>query len=160
MIDYLVFHQNLLGIDPDKTPRAFRVTPAQQRLYAAAEPPRHGFLLPSSKSLESWEHFLATFVLAYAQTQRGVVVFAVSAATQRWAGEQVKKIAHHIFGSRAKMPRKSIEELYGYFQNIVIGSNVLQVNEPARWVAYGFNEKDLLPPWMRGRLLSAGTSCP
>lgn len=157
MIDYLVFHQNLLGIDPAKTPPAFRVTPAQERLYAASEP-RHGFLLSSAKSLERWDLFLATFVLAYAQTPRGLVTFAVSAPTQRWADEQIKKIAHRIFGARAKMPRASVQELFDYFQKIATGSKILQVNEPARWVAYGFHERDILPPWMRGRLLSAGAS--
>lgn len=156
-MDYVVFHQKLLGLDPEKTPAEFRVTPAQERLYRAAEKdiPRHGFLLPSGKSLESWEHFVATFVLAYAQTEAGPVAFAVSAATQKWTGEQVRKIARRIFHARAKSSRESVVQLYSYFQQLVIGSAVLQHPEPERWVAYGFHDHDLLPPWMRGRLLSA-----
>jgi hypothetical protein len=157
-MDYAAFHQNLLGILPEKTPREFRITPAQERLYTASkESTKHGYLLVSSwDSRESWEHFLATFILAYAQTPTGEVAFAVSGSTQKWAGEQLKKIARHIFSTRAKASRASIQELYGYFQRLMMGSNILQLDEPTRWVAYGFNDADILPPWMRGHLLSAG----
>jgi hypothetical protein len=157
MMDYAVFHQNLLGRDPKKTPSEFQITPTQERLYKAAkgEAPRHGFLLASNKPLESWERFVATFILAYAQTEKGPVAFAVSAATQRWANDQVKKVARRIFQARAASSREAVHQLYSYFQRLAIGSNVLQLTEPDRWVAYGFHDHDLLPPWMRGRLLSA-----
>lgn len=157
MLDYALFHQNLLGIHAEKTPTEFRVTPAQERLYRAAqrETPKRGFLLAPNKPLESWEHFVATFILAYAQTETGPVVFAVSAVTLKWANDQVRRVARHIFQARAKSSRESVEQLYSCFQRLAIGSNVLQLTEPERWVAYGFHDKDLLPPWMRGRLLSA-----
>lgn len=160
MLDLAVFHQNLLGIDPEKTPPEFRITQSQKRLYTAGQrSSKHGFLFDSNQGLESWEHFLATFILAYGQTPTGVVAFAVrSGPTQKWVNEQIKKTARHIFGSRAKSKRKGIDELYANFQRLAMGSNILQLAEPERWVAYGFNEKDILPPWMRGRLLHSEPS--
>lgn len=156
-MDYDAFHQNLLGKDPDRTPAEFCITPAQERLYRAAqkESPKRGFLLRSDKPLQSWEHFVATFILAYAQTPSGHVAFAVSAATQKWANDQVKTIARRIFQARARAhaSKESIRQLYSYFHRLSMGSNILQLAEPDRWVAYGFHEHDLLPPWMRGRLL-------
>jgi hypothetical protein len=156
MIDLAVFHRNLLGLDPKRTPVEFRLTKTHERLYAASrESARHGFLLPSNRNLESWEHFLGTFVLAYGQTPIGSVTFAVSAPVRRWANEQLKKVAHHIFSSRAKASRASIDDLFSKFQRLEIGSSVLQMAEPERWVAYGFTDEDILTPWMRNRLLIA-----
>lgn len=158
MIDLVAFHQNLLGITPEKTPTAFRLTKAQERLYKASNgSTKHGYLLCSGKGLQSWEHFLATFILAYGQTPEGTVAFAVSAPTQKWANEQVKTIARHIFSSRSR-GKSSIGELFSKFQRLAMGSNVLQLAEPKRWVAYGFTETDVLPPWMRNRLINAGQS--
>src|SRR5262245_7675179 len=118
-MDYAAFHQNLLGIDPQKTPAEFRMPPAQDKLYRSAKTAasKHGFLLTSSKSLESWEHFVATFSLAYAQTPTGHVAFAVSAATQKWANDQVRLIARRIFQARARAhaSRDSIQQLYSFF---------------------------------------------
>ena len=154
---YSDFHRNLLGIDPQKTPAAFWVTPLQEKLYMASEEDRkRGYLLDSSATLQSWEHFLATFVVAYSQARDGRVVFAVSAATHAWTNEQLKKVARRIFSTRAGADRASIQVLYNGFARLSIGSNVLRVDEPPRWVAYGFHDNDVLPPWMRGRLLVDG----
>jgi hypothetical protein len=157
MIDLAVFHKNLLGLNPEITPAEFLLTSTHERLYKASrESARHGYLLRSSGSRESWEHFLGTFVLAFGQTPSGDVTFAVSPPAQRWANEQIRKIARRIFNTRAGASKASLKELYGNYQRLAIGSNVLQISEPPRWVAYGFTDTDVLPPWMRNRLLPAG----
>jgi len=154
-MDYAVFHRKLLGLEPEKTPAEFQVTPIQERLYSAMgkATPRNGFLLESTESLERHDLFVATFVIAYAQTSSGTVVFAVSKASLRWANEQIRQIARRIFHTRAKASRDVLRQLYLSFERLSIGSNILQLPEPDRWVAYGFHDQDLLPPWMRGRLL-------
>lgn len=157
MIDLAVFHKNLLGFNPQLTPPEFRLTDTHERLYSASrESARCGYLLKSNGSRESWEHFLATFILAYGQTPRGNVAFAVSPATHRWADEQLARIVRRIFKTRAGASKASLEELFRNFQRLTMGSSVLQISEPARWVAYGFTDTDVLPPWMRNRLLSVG----
>jgi hypothetical protein len=156
MIDLAIFHQNLLGLNPAKTPPEFLLTKTHERLYTAnRESARCGYLLHSRGSRESWEHLLGTFVLAYGQTPNGNVTFAVSPPAQRWVDEQLRIIARRIFKSRAGAAKASLEALYKSYQRLTIGSNVLQIAEPPRWVAYGFNDTDVLPPWMRNRLLSA-----
>lgn len=155
MIDLAVFHQNLLGLNPELTPPEFRLTKTHERLYTAnRESARCGYLLQSTGNRESWEHLLGTFILAYGQTPDGAVTFAVSPPTQRWADEQLKRIARRIFRSRASASKASLEQLYKLFQRLTMGSSVLQISEPKRWVAYGFTDADILPPWMRNRLLS------
>lgn len=149
------FHQNLLGMDLDKTPVRFRISPIQRRLYDEIAKGKHGGFLPSQASLENWDQFLATFVAAYAQTTDGMVLFVVSAPAQKWVLEQVKTVARRIFASRTGKGRSTIQRLFQCFQHLSVGSNVLQVSEPPRWVAYGFNDKDVLPPWMRGKLAIA-----
>ena len=157
MIDLSVFHQSLLGLNPEKTPPEFLLTKTHERLYAASrESDRCGYLLHSSGSRESWEHLLGTFILAYGQTPQGNVIFAVSPPTQRWADDQLKKIVRRIFRSRAGAAKSSLRDLYRNFQKLIMGSNVLQISEPPRWVAYGFTDTDVLPPWMRNRLLHVG----
>ena len=146
------FHQNLLGIDPDKTPETYRLGTLHQRLYEEAQKGRHGALLPYQSPLENWDQFLATFVVAYSQTGNGDVFFAVSPPIHKWVAKQVQEVARHIFASRKKTPRATLMHLYKGFQALGIGSNVLKIAEPPRWVAYGFHEKDVLPPWMRGKL--------
>jgi hypothetical protein len=159
MIDLPVFHKNLLGFNPDMTPPEFLLTKTHERLYVAnRESARCGYLLPSSGSRESWEHLLGTFILAYGQTPEGNVTFAVSPPAQRWADEQLRKIARRIFRSRAGAAKSSLEGLYKNFQRLNMGSSVLQIPEPPRWVAYGFTDTDVLPPWMRNRLVSVGTT--
>ncbi len=152
MQDLAQFHQNLLGIDPDKTPSEYRLGSVHERLYEEAQKGRHGGLLPYQASLENWDHFLATFVIAYAQTSQGDVFFAVSPPIHKWAAKQVQGVARHIFSARKKTPRATLMQLYNGFQLLGMGSNVLKIAEPPRWVAYGFHEKDVLPPWMRGKL--------
>jgi len=157
MQDFAQFHQNLLGIDPDKTPANFRLSPIHQRLYDEAQKGRHGGLLPHQGSLENWDHFLATFIVAYSQTNQGQVFFAVSASTHKWAINQVNAVARHIFATRKKTPKPTLVRLYQGLQALSMGSNVLRIAEPPRWVVYGFHEKDVLPPWMRGKLAVAAT---
>lgn len=153
MQDYTRFHQNLLGIDPEKTPLNFRLSPVHQRIYSEAEKGKHGSLFAhQAASLEDWDHFLATFIIAYAQTKDGQVFFAVSASAQKWALQQVNVVARRIFASRKGSPKPMLHRLYQSFQLLSIGSNILQITEPPRWVAYGFHDKDVLPPWMRGKL--------
>jgi len=157
MIDLAVFHKNLLGLNPEITPPEFLLTSNHERLYKASrESGRHGYLLRSSGSRESWEHFLGTFVLAFGRTPEGYVTFAVSPLAQQWANEQIRKIARRIFNTRAGAAKASLQELYRNYQRLAMGSNILQISEPPRWVAYGFTDADVLPPWMRNRLLSAG----
>lgn len=152
MQDFAKFHQNLLGIDPEKTPVNFRLNPIHQRLYDEAQKGKRGGLLPHQASLENWDHFLATFIIAYSQTEHGDVFFAVSPPIHKWAVNQVNVVARHIFSTRKKSPRPTLVRLYQGFQLLAMGSNVLKIVEPVRWVAYGFHEKDILPPWMRGKL--------
>lgn len=157
MIDLAAFHQNLLGLNPEMTPREFLLTKTHERLYVAnRDSARCGYLLQANAKRESWEHLLGTFVLAYGQTQQGQVTFAVSPPTQRWVDEQLRKIVRRIFRSRAGASKASLQGLYRNFQRIAMGSNVLQIPEPRRWVAYGFTDTDVLPPWMRNRLLNVG----
>ena len=68
----------------------------------------------------------------------------------------VRKIARRIFNSRVGAAKSSLKELYRNYQRLVMGSSVLQIAEPSRWVAYGFTDADVLPPWMRNRLINGG----
>lgn len=151
------FHQNLLGKAQDPTPKAFRLSQVHQDLYAAFQADKRGYRLLLNNSKEDEARFLATFVMALYLTNfpnEGKVIFVVSRGTEKWAVNQIKAIAHYIYRSRKGAPTSAISAIDEALRRIDLGSRALQIEtEPERWVAYGFTNQDILPPWMRGRLV-------
>lgn len=147
------FHQKLLGTDP---PPEYRLTETHMALYEAFGRGKRGYVLSSLESRECPDKFLATLVVAIYQTtipSESEVYIAVSNPIQRWAVQQIRDTARHIFSCRKTAARQDIELLRSAIQRLQLGSKVIKIQEePPRWVAYGFHNKDLLPPWMRGRL--------
>lgn len=152
------FHQKLLGKDLEKTPEGFRLTERHKALYKAFEKGKRGYVLPQKVTTrEDFESFLATFVVAVYQTTLPTpehVTVAVAKLVDQWALAQIKLIARHIFSLRKGASKADIEVLRSALHRISLGSSVLQIpEEPPRWVAYGYTAQDVLPPWMRGRLV-------
>lgn len=153
-MDLEIFHEKLLGTTPSLQ---YRLTSRHKALYLAYEKGKHGYALPESNSREDPELFLATFVLAVHQTtfpEASRVVIAVARPVERWALEQIKTIARHIFSIRKGKSPEGIQMLKDAVHRLDLGSRVLQIDkEPPKWVAYGFHNQECLPPWMRGKLV-------
>ena len=149
-MDVEKFHGRLLGIDQKRTPDRFWFTEDARQLYEAhAEWDVRGF---SSVDLDE-DRFLATFVLALSLTGgEHPVCMAVPRQHTDWAMEQIKEIARHIFRER-QGNTAAIIALRKAIGQLVTASRVLQIDEPERWVAFGFHREGLLPEWMRGKLL-------
>jgi len=148
-----IFHQKLF-----KHSSSFPVTPKHRSLYEAFEQQeKRGYVLSDGGSREDAEKFLATFVLALHQTRfpnQNKVILAISSPVQGWATQQISSMVQHIFRTRKKASKETIQVIKESILQLHIGSNILQLEEePEKWVAYGFHNKDLLPPWMRGRLI-------
>lgn len=156
-MDLETFHQRLLGKDQEKTPKNFKLSEVHKALYSAVEENKRGFRLKLNGAKTDPERFLATFVLAFHMTAfptPGRVIFIVSRVTERWAVDQIKGIAYYVYRQRKGASKEAINAIDDALRNIDIGSRALQFEtEPERWVSYGFNSQDILPPWMRGRLL-------
>ncbi len=156
-MDLETFHQKLLGITPERTPKNFKLTAVQKALYEGSKEGRRGYRLKPSGTRQDPERFLATLVLAFHMTtfpEQGKVIFVVTRATEKWAIDQIKGTARYIYKSRKRASEASINAIDGALRRIDIGSRALQIEkEPERWVSYGYTDKDIQPPWMRGRLL-------
>lgn len=155
-MDLETFHQKLLGHDQAKTPKNFKLSEVHKAFYSVVEDNKRGYRLKLNGAKTDPERFLATFVLAFHMTAfptPGRVIFIVSRITERWALDQIKGIAYYIYRSRKGASKESIEAIDDALRRIEIGSRALQLEgEPERWVSYGFNSQDVLPPWMRNRL--------
>lgn len=151
------FHQKLLGQNQDKTPKTFKLSETHKALYSAFDENKRGYRLLLNGQKTDQDRFLATFVMAFYMTNfpaEGKVIFIVSRAVEKWAIDQIRDIARHVYKSRKGASESAITAIDGALQRIDIGSRALQIDgEPERWVAYGFTNQDLLPPWMRGRLI-------
>lgn len=153
--DLETFHLNLLGRDPARTPERYHLTELQKRFYSAAEKGVRGVLFDTPDNALNPELFVATFVVAFKLTQRGDTLIACTTrSVSDWVGEQINLVARHIFSSRKKATKKDIQVLYESFQKLVKGTRVLQRPEPMRWVAFGFTKSDVMPVWMRKKVLS------
>lgn len=152
-MDLETFHVKLLGKNP---PKSFKVADSHKVLYKAFDEGKRGF---SAASLDrkDFDQFVATFVAAFYLTAfptPGKVCFAVARPVEKWAVEQIKTIVKYIYTIRKGVPQEAIEAIDSALKRMEIGSRVIQIEEePERWVSFGFNQQDILPPWMRGRLV-------
>jgi len=156
-MDLETFHKKLLGQNPKRTPKEYLLTKKQQALYAAVEESdRRGFLALGANR-QNFEKFLGTFVLAYHMTTfptKGDVYIVVSRIVEKWAVEQLKTIIRHIYHERKGASKETFDVIDDAINRMHVGSGSNQIDdEPDRWVAFGYNNLDVLPPWMRGRLI-------
>jgi hypothetical protein len=71
-----------------------------------------------------------------------------------WVLESVKAEAAVIFTNLREHGRdKAIPTILTCFQKLRMGHQVLQLPEPPRWAAIGFERSDPIPEWMRIRLM-------
>jgi hypothetical protein len=148
------FHVKLFGHDPSETPEAYLITVSQLALYTGhTDLGFRGF----SNNERDEELFLATFVLALNQTQGTErTVLVVAQPHVRWAIKQVETIARYAFRRRQGDPKEEVRVLRDAFYQLNLTSKVLRIDEPERWVIFGFNEADPLPIWAKDKLLTIG----
>lgn len=133
----------LLGIDP---------TDQHLKLYTAyADRDVRGFW-----GTGNTEVFLGTLVLALSQTiglsgEKQRVVMAMPKGRINWATGQTKEVAKYVFRCR-KGERDAILVLRDAFRQLAMASRILQITEPERWVAFGFEKGTTLPPWAPKKL--------
>ncbi len=143
-------HQVMLGREP---------TPIQQRLYDEF-PTAVGY---SDRTLDA-ERFQAVTVLTIRraiEAKRGpephrVLVF-IPPAHEAWVLDQFRTFTKDVFaycktlsGNRAALAKRWGE----HFHQIVIAKRVLQFSDPPpHWMAFGFDREDLIPDWVRSRLI-------
>jgi len=136
-------HETLLGTTPSKS---------QLRLYD--NPAVHGWLDGS----EDPEKFLAVFMRALALTlppdgetfRRSFLLLPPK--HEAWAVVRMKALTRHMLVQHAKRPM-----IYNLICKLVsetaMATRVLQMEEPARWVAFGFGPDCDTPSWLRSHLL-------
>ncbi len=150
MLDYEKLcrvHISLLDDDPDEE---------QERLYRAY-PTCRGY----ADAAQNRSHFQATFVLGFAQTycispeRLTRAALLISPVTEKWALDQLDCILGEIFARCRKEVNVTVaQQLRNALENLIIGNRILQMEEPVRWAAYGFDLDMPLPDWMRGALLT------
>lgn len=119
-----------------------------------------GFL----SSLKNTHHLEAVTILALAQAwdadpSKTVFFFAPSNSDVTWSLLQLREIAQGFFTRLKAMPTpkvcklaaaQRIGEVYNLIRIGVLGPGVEQ---PERWVAFGFDASAKLPLWMRNQLV-------
>jgi hypothetical protein len=150
MLDYeklCRIHTSLLDEDPGED---------QERLYRAY-PKFRGY----AYSDHDHARFQATFVLGLAQTysmspeKLTRTAFLVSPVTEKWALARLDQILREIFDRCRKEAKIKVARfLGGSLENLLVGNRVLQIEEPVRWAAYGFDLDMPLPDWMKDALLT------
>jgi hypothetical protein len=148
-----IFHDKILGRTPKD--RRYRATPRQKKLYRGyVNEDRRGFACMERDE----ELFIATLVLALRQVQfKGEtdlhpVILAVPKALDAWAFSVSKDFYRAVLKrfrgdvTMAHLMRKAFEKLLWEHR-------VLQIPEPPRWVAYGFDYTFPVPSWMEGRFV-------
>lgn len=143
-------HLTLLGTSPSEEQRKLYDGFPSYRGYSASSP--------------TDDHFEATFVAALTQALGAGGKFNrsyifVPATKVEWVNSRTIQIAQTMFGLLKLKPsgeqrRKTCENLGAVLKHLLVGSRVLQMeDEPARWVALGFQSADPIPEWMRNALL-------
>jgi hypothetical protein len=107
------------------------------------------------------EKFEAVFLLALTQTlpmgsdHVHKAMLFISAPAEKWAVEQMNRIARVIFTRLREPPNvKAANLLKASFNHLMTGKHVLQMaEEPDRWAAFGFHAGDPLPEWLQKSLL-------
>jgi hypothetical protein len=143
-------HRVILGREP---------TPIQQRLYDEF-PHAVGY---SDRSLNP-ERFQAVTVLTLVraiEAKRGPephrVLMFIPPAHEAWVLEQFHTFTKDVFAYCKTLSgnRVALAKMWGgHFHQIVIAKRVLQFSEPPPyWMTFGFDREDLVPDWVRSRLV-------
>jgi hypothetical protein len=139
-------HRGLLVTDPNEV---------QTSLYGAF-PEFRGF---SGRDLNT-DRFLATLVLGMAQTYPfggtayHPVALLVSKHAEEWAVGQIRQTVQEIIARLKSEDRvQGIQMVRGALGALMLGCRALQIDEPPRWAAFGFDRADPIPEWMQGSLL-------
>lgn len=154
-MDLVVFHQGLLGRDPNRTPAVFHVSDLHRRLYDAY-PAARGFSTPPTEGRHEGR-FLATLVLALAQTKPGddrKVYLFVPRFHEPWARTRIEGVARHTIRCRKK-DAVGVRAMQAIFRQLTPCGDFAQVSEPDYWVAFGFSLAGKLPDWIGRRLIEA-----
>jgi len=107
---------------------------------------------------EDPEKFLAVFVRAMAQAlpddgetfQRSFLLLPPK--HEAWAVVRMKVLTRHMLTQHAKRPL-IYNLICKLMTETVLATRVLQMEEPARWVAFGFGPDCDMPSWLRRHLL-------
>lgn len=153
-MDVHAFHRHLLGIDANRTPEEFRLHDIHAALYNAyTNDGIHGY----SNSAQNETLFTATLVLALCLTEIiHPVYLAVPKPHIKWVvHEQVERVGRHIFRCRKKEKEGALV-LRQAFKQIRVTHEILRMEEPPRWVMFGFKSDDIIPEWAKGKLLEVG----
>jgi hypothetical protein len=159
--DFVSLHTKLFSTKSkgEPVPSEFNITPRILKLYKGFQSGARGF---SNRELDP-ELFLATFVAAIRQvclpseTRPDVpkfsrVVFAVARPANPWALERIEHLVRHIFRQR-RGDAAGVHYIRETFHRLVMGSRILQLPKPERWVAFGYSNDDPLPEWVQGSLI-------
>ncbi len=142
-----VFHRKLLLQE---------ATPLQIELYDSG---LSGF----SGGEEDVEKLTAVFVLGIHKTFEGLsnrfqnVTFAVPRSHDAWAisvmNSRLKEALHRHKAENQKLHQALKTTLHQALTNLKIGGRVLNIDEPAVWVSYGFPKSPPTPEWLSKKLL-------
>jgi hypothetical protein len=136
-------HERLLGIPP---------TTAQISLYL------HGQARGWRDGCPNPERLLGVFMLALHQSlpvdgqsfQRTFLI--LPQAQEPWATERIRALVRHVLSRHASTP-----PVYNLVCRAVgsvwFATRALQMDEPARWSAFGFGPDCPVPSWLQTRLL-------
>jgi len=149
-MDPTFVHQTFLGSP---------VTEDHAKLYGNF-PKYRGF----SSDAPTPEDFAAAFVVALMQVlwaQDGLLkesFILVPAHKIAWANDQLSTVTRQMFArwkgrGTVEERKRIVGKLSRAFGHLMVGSRVLQMGEPARWVAVGFRVEDPVPDWMKAALL-------
>jgi len=150
-MDLVSFHRGWLGIDPERTPKEFLVSPQQICLYGA---------FPKARGFSSAEYdpnlFLGVLILALAQMapKSGHPVFLFTPKVHaEWVTEQMKTVARYMIRTRKNTPG-GVDLVKDVLSRIYLNTRPFQTPvEPARWAAFGLQKKDALPSWITEGLI-------
>lgn len=102
----------------------------------------------------------ASLVLGIAQTypsggdsfQR--VLFVYPSFMDEWVTDQIANTVKGIVVNLVQQDRiPAAKVVKNALDKLLLGSRVLQIEEPPRWVAFGFDQDDLVPEWLKQGLL-------
>jgi len=157
-MDLVVFHQGLFGRKTASTPKAFRVTPQQRRLYKGF-PHKRGVSV-SAEQAKVWknpERLLGALVIALAQTRpsEGRTVYLLAPHHYlKWIETQIREVSRYAIQQR-KENSEGLRLFKDIVQQVHLGWNFAQEDEPDYWSAFGFCHEGVLPSWISRKLIKA-----
>jgi hypothetical protein len=107
-----------------------------------------------SDTFLNFELLEAVFIAAFTfGTVHDRVLFLVPMSHEKWVLDQFNKIADTIFQecANSKHPTHLAKGYGALFNRIGLTGQVQLLEEPSRWVAFGFSKNDV-PNWMASRL--------